>query len=406
MGGERREEFLSMQQDTKNLKVMHLCLDFLLRTETFVYEFVTKTPNTISSVLTYKRHNKEDFPWDKVFSRNDQAPLYRVWDRIYRMGTSKYARPFSFFFKKIVAQEKPDLLHAHFGNTALYGLYLRQRFKIPLMTSFYGRDISELPRKKYYQKMYPKLFEQGDGFLVEGSYMKRCLAALGCPEEKIYIRHIGIDLEKFIFQEKKIESGAKVIILMCCRFLEKKGLEDAVFAFAKALITFPNMELRIIGDAYKQNLDLKKRVEDFIKKQGLTEKIILLGWLNQVQYRKEAGAAHIFLQPSKTAKSGDSEGGAPTVILEMEAAGLPIVSTYHADIPEVVRDKENAYLSPEGDIEDIARNIVNMVKAQDRWPQMGRIGRAHVEAQYNIIKEAEKVYDICRKILDAYSLSK
>ena len=94
--------------------------------------------------------------------------------------------------------------------------------------------------------------------------------------------------------------------------------------------------------------------------------------------------AHVFVQPSLTAPDGDSEGGAPTTLLEAQACGLPVLTTRHADIPEVVREDDSALLSEEEDVGGLAANISLLASGPERWASMGRAGRAHVEARHDV----------------------
>ena len=104
----------------------------------------------------------------------------------------------------------------------------------------------------------------------------------------------------------------------------------------------------------------------------------------------------MFLAPSVHAANGDAEGGAPVTLIEMSAAGLPIVASDHCDIPEVVRHGESGVIVPEGDAEALADAIVSLAAAPERWPAFGRAGRAHVEREYDLAKQVgrlETLYD-------------
>lgn len=78
--------------------------------------------------------------------------------------------------------------------------------------------------------------------------MRQSLVALGCPEEKVRIIHIGIDAQKYEFKPRVLTEGAKIRVLMAGRFVEKKGFEYGIRAFAKAAKEFDNLQLRIVGD--------------------------------------------------------------------------------------------------------------------------------------------------------------
>ena len=101
---------------------------------------------------------------------------------------------------------------------------IKRWLKLPLVTTFYGFDVTQLPREDIWNKAYQRLFKEGDLFLVEGNNMKHSLMEIGCSSEKIVIQHIGVNTEKINFKERTFPSDGKIVILFCGRFVEKKGL--------------------------------------------------------------------------------------------------------------------------------------------------------------------------------------
>src|SRR5439155_13466167 len=92
--------------------------------------------------------------------------------------------------------------------------------------------------------------------------------------------------------------------------------------------------------------------ERLAAKLDCADAVRITGMVSHTEYRELVAGAHVCLQPSRTAADGDTEGGAPTVILEMQALGIPVVATRHADIPFVVPRPEE--LAPEGDVDALA----------------------------------------------------
>jgi len=107
------------------------------------------------------------------------------------------------------------------------------------------------------------------------------------------------------------------------------------------------------------------------------------------------------LLPSVTIKNNDKEGGAPVAILKAQASGLPVISSYHADIPEVVVDGKSALLAPERDVETLAKHLWYLVKHPDVWGTMGRAGREreHVEQEYDVMVQVGKLEEIYGKLV-------
>jgi colanic acid/amylovoran biosynthesis glycosyltransferase len=122
--------------------------------------------------------------------------------------------------------------------------------------------------------------------------------------------------------------------------------------------------------------------------------------LNYREYLKRVEEADIFLHPSVTASDGDSEGGAPTTILEAQAMGLPVIATEHADIPNVVVPDRSALLSAERDVNGLARNILFLLENQQLWSRMGKTGREFVEQYHDIKKEVLNLEEKYRQVLE------
>ncbi len=127
-----------------------------------------------------------------------------------------------------------------------------------------------------------------------------------------------------------------------------------------------------------------------------------MGYQPHHVFVEELIKAHIYLQPSVTAQNGDSEGGAPTTLLEAQASGVPVLSTYHADIPEVVVNGKSGFLVPERDSNALAERLEYLIDHPEEWSTMGREGRKHVEMNYNICKEADNLENIYDALIRKY----
>src|SRR5690606_5476760 len=100
-------------------------------------------------------------------------------------------------------EQNANLIHAHFGRAGYYALPLVRRLGIPLITSFYGYDLSEYPKTyPIWRDYYKQLFEVGTYFLAEGNYMRQTMIDLGCPPEKALLQRLGVDLSKVEFRPR------------------------------------------------------------------------------------------------------------------------------------------------------------------------------------------------------------
>lgn len=283
----------------------------------------------------------------------------------------------------------PDVLYAQFGTNGVLTEQAREicRIRVPLVTNFLGHDLSRLLRQQP-RSYYRRLFSRGELLLPLSLHFRDRLVELGCPPEKIRVQHLGVDTRQFAFRERRLEPGALPRFVSVARLVEKKGLEYGLRAFAQLGREVPGATWEIIGDG-----PLRASLEALSASLGLQECVRFLGALPRESVREVLGRAHILIAPSVTAVDGDKEG-TPVAIMEAMASGMPVVSTRHSGIPEVVEDGVSGLLVPERDADALARAIRAVAGAPERWPVMGREGRRIIEREYDQQKLLDRLAEI------------
>jgi colanic acid/amylovoran biosynthesis glycosyltransferase len=268
-----------------------------------------------------------------------------------------------------------DLLHAHFGPVGNTSLPLQQMSELPLIVSFYGYDVSSIPRSN--PNIYEDLFDRTDAITCLSEDMKKDLIDLGGPEEKIQKLPLCIDPTKFEYKERKLEPQQPIQILTVARLVEKKGLKYAIEAVAQLDLKYP-ITYSIAGDGPQ-----RKQLEAQVAELNAEDRINILGWQTQEEIVQLMNESHVFLLPSVTAADGNKEG-TPTALLEAQSAGLPIVSTTHAGIPEIVGDRKAGYLAPERDVPALVDALEELLSQPKQWSDMGQAGREYVESNHSV----------------------
>ena len=365
------------------LNVAHFNNVFLRKSQTFIYNYISNHKAFYPYCLSWEFINGDVFKLsnDKCVS----LQLKRYSFKWFAFGLIKKILDRDLYFEKIIRRNKIKVIHAHFGYNGIYALKIKRNTNIPLITTFYGADVSDREYLEEVGNDYQNLFENGDLFLVEGLSMKEKLIKLGCSEKKISIQRIAIPIKNIDLELKKkdsIKKREKTIFLFAGRFVEKKGLISALKAFKLIEKKKELFEFHIIGDG-----PLKDTIEKFIDENKMNDYVKLLGFLDYGEYLKQLSNADVFIHPSVTAGNGDSEGGAPTTILEAQALKKPIISTYHADIPNIVLENKSALLSKERDINSLVENILKMMNNQDIRKEFGLEGRLFVEKYHDVEKE-------------------
>ncbi len=292
-------------------------------------------------------------------------------------------------------KQQYDIIHCHFGPNGLKGTLLKKLglFKGKLVTAFHGYDITKYIQRSNSDNPYKKLFDTGDLFLPISERWKHQLIELGCDENKISVHRMGVDCTKFSFTPRYLSDDGQIRIVTIARFVEKKGVEYGIRAVAELVKNNHNIEYNIIGDGV-----LKNNLEQLIKDNGIESQVKLLGWKQQHEIVEILNKSHILLAPSVTSKDGDQEG-IPVVLMEAMAMGLPVVSTQHSGIPELIENGVSGFLVPERDVSTLAKKLSYLTQNPKLWLEMGKAGRRYIEQNYNIEKLNYQLIDLYQELL-------
>jgi colanic acid/amylovoran biosynthesis glycosyltransferase len=274
-------------------------------------------------------------------------------------------------------KKRYDVLHAHFGPMGNTFRFARALQRAPYVVSFHGYDFSTFPRA-HGRNVYSQLFETADLVTVNSQYMAQGLQQLGCPAAKLRAVPYGLAIDTFRFEQRAIRKDGTVRVLTVARLVEKKGIEYSLRAIAKVRERRPNLRYDIIGEG-----PLRPRLEELIGRLGLCGSVTLHGAQDINFVRQMMATAHLFVLASVTAPDGDQEG-TPVSLIEAQACGMPVLSSRHSGIPETVLHGQSGFLLPERDVAGLAERLTFLVEHSEVWPEMGRKGRDHVEALYDI----------------------
>lgn len=381
------------------LKVVHYAPTWLPLTQTWLYNQVTHLPATVENHIVCRsvRHlNQYELPRIHCLKR-DSRWRYLWYKLEFLLGKRGQFR----YFEEQLRAIRPEVVHSHFGNNGWTVREAVRKQGVPHVVTYYGQDVSRLPKvKPAWLTRYQQLFADPDTrFLCEGSAMARSLAELGCPPEKITVQHLGVEVGKIRFEPRCWQPDEPLRVLIAAGFREKKGIPYAIEALGR-LAQEILLALTIIGDAEPTPASRyeKQRILDALQRSGLAPTTRLLGYQPYAVFSQEAYRHHLFMSTSVTASDGDTEGGAPVSLIDMAASGMPIVSSVHCDIPEIVRHGETGWLAEERDVDGILASLKKWVDAPERWPEFLIAGRRHIEHEYDAERQGERLAEIYRAL--------
>lgn len=373
----------------KELCIAHSVTNWLPLTMPWIYNQVKYLQDTKSIVLADQVQHLDTFPHLPIVTSNilKNEGIYTIIRGIRRLGI----RWNPVIYDDAIKLYKPQVLHSHFGDRGWYDLPLKGRYLMKQVVTFYGYDLNWLPtRLPVWQKRYQELFKLADLFLCEGAHMAQMLTRLGCPQEKIKIHRIGIELDRIPFVPRSIGEDGLIKILIAGSFREKKGIPYALEAIGRIRNSHDKVLVTVIGDAggQKREQSEKMKILKTIERYHLGTVTRMLGYQPYDTLLKEMYNHHIFLSPSITASDGDTEGGAPVTIIEAAGSGMPVVSTIHCDIPNIIQNESSGLLLPERNVIGLSESISRLILHPELITSMGRAGRAFVETHHDIRRQA------------------
>lgn len=364
---------------------------YLPLSETFIFEQIKRINQFEVMIVCAKKMNLDQFPFENIKSLSDLNMI----SYLLNGALLKFAK-YCPYFAKIIKENDVSLIYAPFGWNGLHALSYKKKFGIPLIVSFYGHDVAifKQQKKSRMKHLYlQKLFKKGNMFLVLSEDMKKDLINLGCPAEKIKIHRLGIDLSKFRFCERKIISNEPTKILTIARFVEKKGIPYLIHAFSLSKRKYPNIKLKIIGDG-----PMREKIVKLIHDLNLSTSIEVSNYVPYSKLPDEYYNHHLFVLHSITASDGDKDE-ISTVTKEAMATGMPVITTYHAGIPETFKDGECGFLVRERDVKDLSNKLNYLIEHRELWSKFASAGRRLVEREFDVEKQVKKLEDNFQTVL-------
>lgn len=198
---------------------------------------------------------------------------------------------------------------------------------------------------------------------------------------KVKVVHCGLERAFHDVPAMPLPSAPRLVCVG--RLCEQKGqlfLLEAARVLAAKGVAF---EIVLAGDG-----EMRGQIESLIAQHGLQAQVRITGWISSEQVRAEILAARALVLPSFAE-------GLPVVIMEAMALRRPVLTTYVAGIPELVRQGENGWLFPAGDVEALTAALQDcLAQPVEVLQRMGEAAYQRVLERHDIDTEAAKLADL------------
>jgi glycosyltransferase involved in cell wall biosynthesis len=274
-------------------------------------------------------------------------------------------------------------VHAHFGTNSAEVVMLAHVLGGPTY-SFTVHGPEEFDKPQFF----------GLAEKVRRSAFVVAISSFGCSQlyrwaeyrhwPRIHVVHCGLEPA---FHEGAPAAPSVLPRLVCVgRLNEQKGqllLIEAAHRLAAKGIGF---ELVLAGDG-----EMRAEIESLIARHDLAGRVRITGWISSDDVRREILAARGLVLPSFAE-------GLPVVLMEAMALRRPVVATYVAGIPELVRPGENGWLVPAGALEELVHAMEELLACSPAdLARMGEAARRRALERHSIDVECAKLVALFRR---------
>jgi len=307
---------------------------------------------------------------------------------IFKYGKEALSLNYLYKVMLFLGMGKIDIILCHFGPNGNIGALMREMgIQAKVLTMFHGYDI----RRGIHDggKIYKKLFKYNDKILSICRYNYKHLLDFGAHPQKIVTHPVGINVNKFPYEAKNRKQNSKKIVISVARHVSEKGLNYGIDAI-KVLVDqygHKHIKYQIIGEG-PLTLDLQTKVSDL----KLKDHVEFIGAQQQAGVASLLQRADIYLLPSVAE-------ALPVVLMEAQAAGLPVVASNVGSVDEIVLDGKTGYIVEPKDVSQIALKLDYLLKNEKTWQEMGRSGHAHIEEKYNISTLNKRLESLFQELL-------
>ena len=288
-----------------------------------------------------------------------------------RSGLSEWAATCAYL--RAIEEFQPDVVLAEYGTMGVLVREACRASETPLVVCFHGYDATRTALVQRLAAEYRKLFRDAAALVASSRFLAGRLVARGATSDRIFHVAYGIDCKRFQGGEP---AAAPPVFLAVGRFVDKKAPHLTLTAFAKALRDQPEARLRMIGAG-----PLLAACRTLASTLGIEHAVTFLGAQPHEVVEREMRAARAFVQHSVVAPDGDCEG-TPVALLEAGATGIPVLTTRHASIPDVVTHGETGLLIEERDSDAMARHMTALARDPQLAARLGRAAQARVSEAY------------------------
>lgn len=277
---------------------------------------------------------------------------------------------------KLFRREKADLVHTHLSTSSVNGTIAARIAKVPCVSTVHG--------------MSGKLsFIFADHMIGVSKGVCDHLVSQGISKSQVTPVYNGVQLPEQIWTKAQARSEfglpSDVTILgTVSRLTSLKGIDFSLEAFKIIAQKRKNVHYALVGDG-----DDRKRYEQWVVDQGLSDRVHFLGYQSQVF--QPIAAMDLFLFPSLKEAMG-------IAVVEGMIMGLPVVSTNVGGLPEVIDSQVGRLVNP-SDSQALADATLELLE-NDLVAELGRNAKLKAEQMFSVESQRRGTQEVYERLLN------
>lgn len=290
--------------------------------------------------------------------------------------------------KKILKQEKPDIVYLHSSMAGALGrIALLFNRKVKIIYNAHGWYFNaDIGKKKEIYRIIEKIlaFKADKIIAISKSEYNSALEKGICKENKLILIENGVDLKKYADVEtyrtnmkNKYNLDEKDIVIgIVGRISEQKDPMTSIKAAAKIIKEKSNIYFMFVGTG-----ELEKQVLNYAQNQKIEDHIIITGWVDNV--KPYISTFDIALLPSKWEGFG-------LAIVEYMTCKKPIITTKLGGIADILNKEGAAFFIEKENENDIVKHIKYILNNEENIKIMVEDNYKHCAERFDIEREVKQ----------------
>jgi len=362
---------------------------FIGPSETFLHAHINGLPADVITMVGNPGYRCLDASNNKYLQSRSLIPLGFRW-LVRKFGFSTVLGQDRNALSKFIQRNKISAVMAEYGTTAVTVMEACHDVNVPLIAHFHGWDAYSHHLLAKHAVDYQRLFKLSSAIIAVSQHMREQLISLGANPDITYHNACGAEISDDI---KAQPDNSECRFVMVGRLTGKKAPFISLIAFSEVVKKHPHAFFDVIGDG-----QLKEACVQLCEALGISNVVKFHGAQPHSKVIDILSKANCFVQHSVTTPSGDREG-TPVGVLEAMGMGLPVVTTRHGGIIDIIEDGKTGLLVDEYELVGMVQAMLNFASDEKYAREIGRNARSAVLTNWTDKKSNDRLWNIIERSL-------